>query len=135
MTSRPLKGFEPSTTLLEKPAAKAFNYMLRRWPSVTRLLDDGQVCLTNNAAERTRRGIALGRTSWLFCGSNRGGQRAAIRQDFAEQWVLVDPKARPGGVLGANDTRSPSIERMRRFHRFSYRFFCKTETAPLALTH
>ena len=57
--------------------AKAMNYMLKRWPSFTRFLDDGRVCLSNNAAERALRGIALGRKSWLFCGSDRGGQRAA----------------------------------------------------------
>jgi transposase len=58
--------------------SKAFNYMLRRWSSFTRFLDDGRICLSNNAAERALRGIALGRKSWLFCGSDRGGQRAAV---------------------------------------------------------
>jgi hypothetical protein len=58
--------------------AKAMHYMLRRWPSFTRFLDDGRICLTNNAAERALRGVALGRKAWLFCGSDRGGQRAAI---------------------------------------------------------
>ncbi|MEY9104509.1 hypothetical protein ABH999_000705 [Bradyrhizobium yuanmingense] len=45
--------------------------------SFTLFLEDGRVCLSNNAAERGLRGIALGRKSWLFCGSDRGGQRAA----------------------------------------------------------
>ncbi len=58
--------------------AKAIHYVLRRWPSFVRFLGDGRVCLSNNAAERALRGIALGRKSWLFCGSDRGGQRAAI---------------------------------------------------------
>jgi transposase len=58
--------------------AKALNYMLRRWPSFTRFLDDGRICITNSAAERALRGVALGRKAWLFCGSDRGGQRAAI---------------------------------------------------------
>src|SRR5258705_13948698 len=57
--------------------AKAFNYILKRWASFTLFLEDGRVCLSNNAAERGLRGIALGRKSWLFCGSDRGGQRAA----------------------------------------------------------
>jgi transposase len=39
--------------------------MLTRWPAFTRFLGDGRVCLTNNAAERALRGIALGRRSWL----------------------------------------------------------------------
>jgi len=57
--------------------AKAMDYMLKRWAAFTRFLDDGRICLSNNAAERALRGIALGRKSWLFAGSDRGGQRAA----------------------------------------------------------
>lgn len=57
--------------------AKAMDYMLTRWKAFTRFLGDGRICLTNNAAERALRGIALGRRAWLFCGSDRGGQRAA----------------------------------------------------------
>jgi transposase len=62
--------------------AKAMNYMFKRWASFTRCLDDGRICLSNNAAERALRGIALGRRSWLFCGSDRGGQRAAAMYSF-----------------------------------------------------
>lgn len=58
--------------------AKAINYMLRRWDAFTRFLGDGRVCLTNNAAERALRCVPLGRKAWLFCGSDRGGQRAAV---------------------------------------------------------
>src|SRR3954451_18653154 len=57
--------------------AKAMDDMLKRWPAFTRFLDDGRICLSNNAAERALRGIALGRKSWLFAGSDRGGQPAA----------------------------------------------------------
>jgi hypothetical protein len=41
--------------------AKAMDYMLKRWTVFTRFLDDGRICLSNNAAERGVRGIALGR--------------------------------------------------------------------------
>lgn len=51
--------------------------MLRRWPSFVRFLDDGRICLSNNAAERAL-GVWPWVKSWLFCGSDRGGQRAAI---------------------------------------------------------
>jgi hypothetical protein len=51
--------------------------MLKRWSAFTLFLNDGRVCLTNNVAERGLRGIALGRKSRLFCGSDRGGMRAA----------------------------------------------------------
>ena len=48
--------------------AKAMDYMLKRWTAFTRFLDEGRICMSNNAAERGVRGIALGRKSWLFCG-------------------------------------------------------------------
>src|SRR6202022_1705240 len=57
--------------------AKAMDYMLKRWPAFTRVLEDGRICLSNNAVERALRGIALGRRAWLFAGSDRGGERAA----------------------------------------------------------
>ena len=57
--------------------AKAMDYMLKRWPVFTRFLHDGRVCLTNNAAERALRGIALGRKAWLFVGSD--DKAAAVR--------------------------------------------------------
>ena len=57
--------------------AKAMDYMLKRWRGFARFLDDGRVCLSNNAAERALRGIALGSKSRLFAGSDHGGQRAA----------------------------------------------------------
>ena len=52
--------------------AKAMDYMLKCWETFTRFLDDGRICLTNNAAERGLRGIALGRKAWLFAGSDEG---------------------------------------------------------------
>jgi hypothetical protein len=51
--------------------------MLNQWSAFVLFLGDGRVCLTNNAAERGLRGVAIGRKSWLFCGSDRGGERAA----------------------------------------------------------
>src|SRR4030042_1360615 len=57
--------------------AKAMDYILKRWDAFTRFLNDGRICLSNNAAERALRGIALGRRAWLFAGSDRGGERAA----------------------------------------------------------
>ena len=75
--------------------AKAINYMLKRWPAFTLFLDDGRVCLSNNAAERALRGVALGRKSWLFCGSDRGGQRAAAMYSLIVTAKMngVDPQA------------------------------------------
>jgi hypothetical protein len=57
--------------------AKPIDYMLKRWDRFACFLNDGRICLTNNAAERALRGFALGRKSWLFAGSERGASRAA----------------------------------------------------------
>jgi len=57
---------------------KAMNYMLHRWEGFARYLDDGRICMTNNAAERGVRGVAVGRKNWLFAGSGRGADRAAV---------------------------------------------------------
>lgn len=83
------------------PVAKAMEYMLKRWPGFTRFLDDGRVCLTNNAAERALRGIALGRKSWLFAGSDRGGDRAAFMYTLIVTAKMndVDPQAWLADVL------------------------------------
>ena len=83
------------------PVAKAIAYMLKPWPDFTRFLDDGHICLTNNAAERALRGIALGRKSWLFAGSDRGGERAADLYTLIITAKLndVDPQAWLADVL------------------------------------
>ena len=80
---------------------KAMDYMLKRWPTFTRFLHDGRICLTNNAAERALRGIALGRKSWLFAGSDRGGERAAVMYTLIQTARLndVDPQAWLADVL------------------------------------
>ena len=79
------------------PVAKAIDYLFKaeRWPAFTRFLDDGRVCLTNNAAERALRGVALGRKSWLFAGSERGGDRAAFMYSLIVTAKMndVDPQA------------------------------------------
>jgi transposase len=81
--------------------AKAMDYMLKRWPAFTRFLDDGRVCMSNNAAERALRGIALGRKSWLFAGSDRGGQRAAAMYSLIVTAKMndIDPQAWLADVL------------------------------------
>lgn len=81
--------------------AKAIDYMLKRWPAFTRFLDDGRVCLSNNAAERALRGIALGRKSWLFAGSDRGGHRAAALYSLIVTAKMndIDPQAWLADVL------------------------------------
>lgn len=82
--------------------SKAMDYMLKRWEAFSRFLQDGRICLTNNAAERALRGVAIGRKSWLFCGSDRGGERAAAMYSLIVTTRLndVDPRAWLADVLG-----------------------------------
>ncbi len=81
--------------------AKAMDYMLKRWPAFTRFLEDGRICLTNNAAERALRCVAVGRRNWTFCGSDRGGERAAAIYTLIATAKLndVDPEAWLADVL------------------------------------
>ena len=95
--------------------AKAMDYMLRRWATFTRFLHDGRICLSNNAAERVLRGIALGRRSWLFAGSNRGGERAAAMYSPLVTAKLndVDPRAWLADVLARiNDHPASSLHEL-----------------------
>jgi transposase len=82
--------------------AKAMDYMLKRWAAFSRFLDEGRICLSNNAAERALRGIALGRKSWLFAGSDRGGRRAAAMYSLIVTAKMndIDPQAWLADVLG-----------------------------------
>jgi len=81
--------------------AKAMDYMLKRWNAFARFLDDGRICLTNNAAERALRCVALGRRNWTFCGSDRGGERAAAIYSLIATAKLndIDPEAWLADVL------------------------------------
>ena len=80
---------------------KAIHYMLKRWHAFTLFLDDGRVCMSNNAAERGLRCVALGRKSWLFCGSDRGGRRAADMYGLIVTCKMngVDPQAWLADIL------------------------------------
>ena len=94
---------------------KAMNYMLKRWDAFARFLEDGRICLTNNAAERALRGIALGRKSWLFAGSDRGGERAAVMYTLIQTCRLnnVDPQAWLADVLGRiNDHNIRNLDQL-----------------------
>ncbi|MCU4162279.1 IS66 family transposase [Acidiphilium sp. AL] len=81
--------------------AKAMDYMLNRWTAFTRFLADGRICLSNNAAERALRTLALGRRSWLFAGSDRGGQRAAMMYSLVTTAKMnnVNPQAWLADIL------------------------------------
>ncbi len=97
------------------PVAKAMDYMLARWGGFTKFLADGRTCLTNNAAERSLRGVALGRKAWLFAGSERGGDRAAFMYTLIVTAKLngVDPQAWLADVLARiADTPMSRLDRL-----------------------
>jgi transposase len=89
-------GLSPKSAM-----AKAIAYMTKRWDAFTRFLEDGRICLSNNAAERAIRGIAVGRKNWNFAGSDAGGQRAAAIYTLIETCKSngVDPRAWLAHVL------------------------------------
>jgi transposase len=95
--------------------AKPIDYLLRRWDRFAGFLEDGRICLTNNAAERALRGFALGRKSWLFAGSERGADRAAAMTTLIATAKLndVDPLAWLADVLariaGMPQNRLPEL--------------------------
>ena len=87
--------------------------------SLTRFLSDGRICLTNNTAERALRGVALGRKSWLFAGSNRGGERAAAIYSLIVTAKLndVDPRAWLADVLARiSDHPASRLDEMLPWH-------------------
>jgi transposase len=81
--------------------AKAIDYSLKRWVVFTRFLDDGRLCMSNNAAERELRAVAMGRKNWTFAGSDEGGSRAAAIYTLIQTAKLndVDPQAWLADVL------------------------------------
>jgi transposase len=111
------------------PVAEAIDYMLKRWDGFTSFLDDGRICLTNNAAERALRGFALGRKSWLFAGSDRGAERAAFMATLIMSAKLndIDPQAWLADVL-ANIADTP-ISRLEQLLPWNW----KPAQAPMAL--
>ncbi len=93
--------------------AKAMDYMVKRWTTFSDFLDDGRICLTNNAAERALRGIAVGRRNWTFAGSEGGADRAAALYTLIETARLndVDPRAWLADVLARiNDHPAKAID-------------------------
>lgn len=82
--------------------ASAIRYARSRWEELTRYLADGRLELSNNAAERAIRPLALGRKNWLFAGSDSGGERAAAMYTLIETAKLngLNPEAYLRDVLG-----------------------------------
>ncbi len=107
-TTRPLVealglwlGSRRGTLSSKSEIAKAMDYGLKRWPAFTGFLDDGFICVSNNAAERAMKCVAMGRKNWTFAGSDAGGHRAAAMYTLIETAKLndVDPRAWLADIL------------------------------------
>src|SRR5262249_52611709 len=57
---------------------KAISYALNQWEALLLYARDGRLEIDNNSSERTLRPCAIGRKNWMFFGSDRGGETAAI---------------------------------------------------------
>jgi transposase len=102
MQSKPLldslrQWFEATLSKLSRKSETtvAIRYALSRWDALTRYIEDGHIEIDNNAAERSLRGVALGRKNYLFAGSDTGGERAAVIYSLIGSAKLngLDPEA------------------------------------------
>jgi len=73
---------EQAVVLPKSPEGQAIGYALSNWEALMRYCSDGDLEIDNNGAERSLRGVAIGRKNWLFFGSDQGGQTAAILSSF-----------------------------------------------------
>jgi hypothetical protein len=76
--------------LPKSPIASAINYMLNQWDALNRYTTDGDLHIDNNISERTLKLIGMGRINWLFLGSDKGGQTAAVLFSFTATCKHLD---------------------------------------------
>jgi hypothetical protein len=76
-------------------------YLLKRWDAFTYFLDDGRLCVTNNAAERELRAVAIGRKNWTFAGSDEGASYCSCRHPFIKAAYFVGDYQAAGVLTGA----------------------------------
>ena len=69
---------EREHVLPKSPIGVAIGYALSNWQALVRYLEDGDLEIDNNPAERSLRGIAIGRKNWMFYGSDNGGRTGAV---------------------------------------------------------
>ena len=95
--------FETTLSKLSRKSdtTAAIRYALSRWDALLRYIEDGQIEIDNSAAERSLRGVALGRKNYLFAGSDAGGERAAAIYSLIGSAKLnrLDPEAYLRNVL------------------------------------
>jgi transposase len=93
---------ERQRVLPKSPESVAMQYALTNWKALCRYAEDGDLEIDNNGAERSLRGVAIGRRNWTFLGSDEGGRTAAVLTSFMAscQRSKIDPFAYLRDVLG-----------------------------------
>jgi len=84
---------EREKVLPKSPMGQAISYALSNWPALIRYSEDGDLAIDNNGAERSLRGVAVGRKNWMFFGSDNGGRTAAVLNSFitTSKRLRIDP--------------------------------------------
>jgi transposase len=87
--------------LPKSPIGEAIQYALNHWEALKRPLEAGFLELDNGACERAFKPVALGRKNWLFAGSDKGGQTAAVLMSLCMTCknLGIDPQAYLRDVL------------------------------------
>ena len=57
---------------------RALHYLLEQWPYLIRYLEDVQLELSNNRAERSIKPFVMGRKNWLFANTPGGAQSSSV---------------------------------------------------------
>ena len=91
------KWLDGETFLPKSFIGKAATYTRNQWTALNRYVEDGDLSIYNNFAERAMRPIAIGRKNWLFVGSQQAGHRAAVltsliascKNNFVEPWAWL----------------------------------------------
>jgi transposase len=73
---------QQAQVLPKSPIAAAITYVFNQWQALNRYTSDGDLHIDNNISERTLKLIGIGRNNWLFVGSDKGGETAAVLFSF-----------------------------------------------------
>jgi transposase len=97
---------EAPKVLPKSPIGAAIQYSLNHWAALERPLEAGFLELDNGACERAFKPVALGRRNWLFAGSDKGGETAAVLMSLCTTCknLKIDPQAYLRDVLARIST-------------------------------
>jgi transposase len=101
---------ERPNVLPKSPEGQAIAYTLSNWDALVRYCSDGDLAIDNNGAERSLRGIVVGRRNWMFYGSDNGGRTAAVLTSLIAtcKRLRIDPFAYLRDVFGRISTHPQS---------------------------